>query len=190
MNTKNNQRFRDMDIRLKDTMLELLKTKDFETITVKALCEAAQVNRSTFYAHYTDILEMMEQMETHLNEKLLESYAAAPAEELAKSSGFSVWPFIPFLRHIKAHRYFYQPALRQRREFPLKQGFEGLWEQIVRPRCEAAGITSESEMMYYFVYFQAGFTMVLKRWVDTGCQEPEEKIAQLLQNCVPGIWNV
>lgn len=187
MNTKYNQRFRQMDKRLKDTMLELLKTMDLEQITVKKLCETAQVNRSTFYAHYCDIFEMMEQMEEHLNEELLSSYAAAPPEELTPSLLFSQWPLIPFLRHIRKHSYFYKVALRQRKEFPLAQGFEPLWEQLIRPRCEAAGIMDEAEMMYYFVYFQAGFTMVLRRWVDTGCQESEEKIAGMLQNCIPEI---
>lgn len=43
-------------------------------------------------------------------------------------------------------------------------------------------------MMYYFVYFQAGFTMVVKRWVDTGCKESESRIAQTLKNCIPAVW--
>lgn len=60
MNTKNNQRFQDMDIRLKSALLELMKDSDFEKITVKQICEKAQVNRSTFYAHYTDIYDIME----------------------------------------------------------------------------------------------------------------------------------
>lgn len=187
MNTKNNQRFRDMDKKLKDTLLELLKEMSFEKITVKRICEKAGVNRSTFYAHYTDIFETMEQMEEHLHQELLASYAKQPLE---KSEIFPVWPFIPFLRHIKKHRYFYKIVLKERKEFPLKQGYEEMWNQIIKPNCEAVGILSESEMMYYFVYFQAGFTFALKRWTDNGCQESEEEIARIIQNCVPAIWNL
>ena len=186
MNTKNNQRFRDMDKKLKATMLELLETTDFEKITVKSICETAHVKRSTFYAHYSDVYEIMEQMEEHLNEELLESYSDSPQE---KDSVFPLWPFIPFLRHIKKHACFYRTALKQRRDFPLKQGYEPMWNQIIKPKCIAAGITSESEMLYYFVYFQAGFTMVLRRWVDTGCQESEEAVARIIENCIPAIWN-
>lgn len=185
MNTKNNQRYRDMDRRLKETLLELLKTTDFEKITVKRLCETACVNRTTFYAHYGDIYEMMGQMEEHLNRELLDSY---PPGEPEGGGVFPAWPFVPFLQHIKKYRHFYRIALRQRREFPLAQGYEGMWNQIVRPKCEAAGITSQDEMMYYFVYFQAGLTMVLKRWVDTGCRESEDAMRQMIENCVPNIW--
>ncbi len=61
-------------------------------------------------------------------------------------------------------------------------------EITVKEVCQKAGITSESEMLYYFVYFQAGFTLVLKRWVDQGCIEPASDIATILSNCIPYIW--
>lgn len=186
MNTRNNQRFRNMDKKLKSTLLELLKETDYEKITVKMLCQRAGVNRSTFYAHFTDIYEIMEQMEEHLNQELLESYSEY---NLKGNEIFPLWPFVPFLRHVKKHRYFYKIALKHRKDFPLKQGYKQLWDQIIKPKCEAANIHSEAEMMYYFVYFQAGFTFVLKRWVDTECQESEEDIAGIVRNCVPSIWN-
>ena len=80
MNTKNNQRYRDMDKKLKSTLLELLKTTGFEKVTVKKLCETACVNRTTFYAHYADIYEMMGQMEEHLNQD-------RPIEPVSASNG-------------------------------------------------------------------------------------------------------
>lgn len=59
MNTKNNQRFKDTEIRMQSVMLELMKYMEFEKITVKKICEKAQVNRSTFYAHFIDIYDML-----------------------------------------------------------------------------------------------------------------------------------
>ena len=38
--------------RMGEAFLTLLAKKDFEYITVKEICEAAGVNRSTFYLHY------------------------------------------------------------------------------------------------------------------------------------------
>ena len=39
--------------------LELLEKKDMEYITVKEICEAAGVNRSTFYLHYETIDDLL-----------------------------------------------------------------------------------------------------------------------------------
>ena len=63
MNTKNNQRYRDMDIFMKAALTELMKEKDFEKITVRSICERAGVNRGTFYSHYADIYAMLEDAE-------------------------------------------------------------------------------------------------------------------------------
>ena len=41
MNKKNNQRFRETEIRMESAMLELMKTMEFEKITVKKICEQA-----------------------------------------------------------------------------------------------------------------------------------------------------
>ena len=41
---------------LKQSFLELLKEKPVSRITVKEVCALAQLNRATFYAHYSDCL--------------------------------------------------------------------------------------------------------------------------------------
>lgn len=42
---------------MQDALIELLRDQALGDITVKALCERADVNRSTFYAHYSNIEE-------------------------------------------------------------------------------------------------------------------------------------
>lgn len=178
MNTKNNKRYAEMDIKMKSAVLELMKNNEIEKITVKKICETAKVNRSTFYAHYIDVFDLIEQIDEFLNQELMSGYESS-------TKLFSEGSFIPFLKHIKKHSYFYKISLSHRTGFPLKQGFEPLWEWIVKPNCIENGITNEDEMMYYFVYFQAGFTMTLKRWLDNECKESEEKIERILRNCIP-----
>lgn len=184
MNTKNNQRYQEMAARMEAAMLQLMETTAPDKITVKKICETACVNRSTFYAHYLDIFDMVEKMETHLQRELLASYPESDLPAFLPGSSL-----IPFLTHIRRHQPFYRIALKTRQEFPLKQGYEQMWRLVIRPRCERAGITSESEMMYYFVYFQSGFTYALRHWVDHGCQESEETIAAILESCLPAVWS-
>ena len=54
-----------MDIRIEktktaihNTFLELRSRKPLEKITIKELCEKAQINKSTFYSHYKDIYDL------------------------------------------------------------------------------------------------------------------------------------
>lgn len=49
---------------LKETLISELKNQTWSQITVKSLCEKADLNRSTFYAHYADVYELFDEIET------------------------------------------------------------------------------------------------------------------------------
>lgn len=51
---------------LKDSFLKLLEKKPVNKITVKEVCELAELNRATFYAHYTDCFDLLESIETEM----------------------------------------------------------------------------------------------------------------------------
>ena len=58
-----NRRVRMTKRLMKDALLELMETKPFEKIKVTDVCAAADVNRSTFYAYYTDTLALLGEIE-------------------------------------------------------------------------------------------------------------------------------
>lgn len=51
---------------LKESFLKLLKEKPVNKITVKAVCELAELNRATFYSHYSDCFALLESIEQEL----------------------------------------------------------------------------------------------------------------------------
>lgn len=51
---------------IKESLLRLLEDRPVNRITVKEVCEAAQINRATFYAHFTDCFDVLNQMENDL----------------------------------------------------------------------------------------------------------------------------
>ncbi len=46
---------------IKDALLELLATNDFEKITVTAACKQAEVSRATFYLHFDDLTAVLDE---------------------------------------------------------------------------------------------------------------------------------
>jgi AcrR family transcriptional regulator len=62
---------------LKDAITNMLKDHHISKISVKSLCEAADINRSTFYSHYTDQFDLLRQVEGEVIDNLkkhLEAY--------------------------------------------------------------------------------------------------------------------
>lgn len=69
-----------MDIRVKKTrrsiitaFMELRAHKPLEKITVKELCEKAEINKSTFYTHFTDIYHLSDQLEQELIQQVVDN---------------------------------------------------------------------------------------------------------------------
>ena len=62
---------------LKQVLLSFLKEKPINRITVKEVCERAELNRATFYAHYSDCFALLESIEEELFgqfERSMQSY--------------------------------------------------------------------------------------------------------------------
>lgn len=59
---------------LKQTLIELLKKKDIYHISIRELCEAADVNRTTFYKHYGSQFELLGDMEKDILEVITKAF--------------------------------------------------------------------------------------------------------------------
>ena len=57
------RRIKKTHILLKKTLTELIEEKELRKITVSELCERANINRGTFYLHFLDIYDMIEQFQ-------------------------------------------------------------------------------------------------------------------------------
>ena len=58
-----NRRVRMTKRLLKDALLELMQTHELISISVTAICETADVHRSTFYNYYTDPADLLREIE-------------------------------------------------------------------------------------------------------------------------------
>ena len=70
MNTPNNRRSLATEECLNNTLKALLKDKELADISVTELCEAADIDRSTFYAHYEDVFALGNACATDIEKRL------------------------------------------------------------------------------------------------------------------------
>lgn len=54
---------------MQEAVLELLKTKSIDELTIKEICELADVNRGTFYLHYTQPRDILKEIENKFIEE-------------------------------------------------------------------------------------------------------------------------
>ena len=76
MNKKNNQRSRNTEELIVRTTFAMMteKKKAVNRVTVSKICEQTGINRSTFYAHYQDVYDVVEKVEQTMAEQLTRSF--------------------------------------------------------------------------------------------------------------------
>ena len=66
---------------IQQTFLELLQKKPISKITVTEICEIAGINRATFYKHYMDPYDLLEQFENEAIQGLLSMMEGSSARD-------------------------------------------------------------------------------------------------------------
>lgn len=71
---------------IKEAFVELLNEKPIEKITVTDIVRRADINRGTFYAHYVDTKDVLEQIQNEIIEKILQFIGEFKYESLIKDT--------------------------------------------------------------------------------------------------------
>src|SRR5438874_13165148 len=92
--------------RLGGAMVELIKEKRFDDITVQNVIERADVGRATFYSHFRDKEDLFEQQWEGFNHLLASRIA------WDKAGAESFFPVTFFFQHLQEAQPFYRGLVR------------------------------------------------------------------------------
>lgn len=70
MKKSNDRRIRYTRYALQNALIVCMQQKPFNRITVREICETADINRSTFYMHYKDIYELLDEIEEQVYQEI------------------------------------------------------------------------------------------------------------------------
>ena len=73
MKVTNDRRVRYTKMVLRESILDLLKNKTLNQISITELCKIADINRNTFYKHYNTPYDLIHEMEDEIFNKLMDS---------------------------------------------------------------------------------------------------------------------
>lgn len=172
MAEKGNQRVKLSKMLLKNSLIEILREKPVEKISVKELCENAGINRSTFYLYYTDPVSLLAELE---NEVL-----NSTKEFLGKvDSNQDTLPFlITFLDYIKDNSMIFNTLLRPQENL----SFQTKFMKDTLAHLNAAVMLNcppdISEYIYNFVIM--GSLSVIQHWIQCDYNIKSKEMATLI----------
>ena len=103
MNTKNNSRYKMSSEKIETAFLALILNKNYDDITISQVCKQANINRSTFYAHYDDINDLIIKIESR--------FAKGMASIFNFGERRTHEAFVEMFNFVKENKYFYKAFL-------------------------------------------------------------------------------
>ena len=167
MNTPNNKRRRESQQKMESAFMTLLENRELNQISVTDICKTAGINRTTFYANYTDIYALAQSVQKHLEEDVLSLYQEEWEQRRSEHN------FLKLFRHM------YENQLLYKTYFKLGDGSSRFMGYDPR---EAAAYYGNLNIEYHIEFFSAGLNAVLKKWLSGGCAESPEEIFAIIQS--------
>ena len=168
MNTPNNKRRRESLERIERVFVELLQDRELEQISVSAICKKADLNRTTFYANYTDLYDLADSIRDKLENNLAQLYQ----EEI--STGQNSHDYLTLFRHIRDNQIFYRTY--------FKLGYDNNYKIVAYDSQLAKEHFQGQFVEYHMEFFKSGLTRIIKLWLEKGCQESPEEMMEILQS--------
>ena len=155
-------------------LLTLLQKKDFSTITVSELCRTAGVQRSTFYAHYSDTTELLRDMTLRALDGFWQYWtlhASQPPKAAITRESLSI-----YFSCIQENAEKAQVLLRV--SSPL------FWDTIVDWLMERMEPLNEdpTHLLYLTSFYLSGVNRISRIWLENDCKESVETLCDIIFN--------
>lgn len=178
-------------ILMDEALISLLDKKSIEFITVKEICEKASVNRSTFYLHYENINDLVEETMSYINKKFMNYFNENTKEfiEKIKSSKLEDLKLIekkyltPYLSFIKENKKIFKASFNNPSGMKANNKYNHLKYYILNPILDRFNI-AEKEKGYLLTFYINGIMAIIKEWIDMDCKDSINDIEDIIIKCV------
>lgn len=179
---------------LSDALIKLMSEKDFDKISVKDLTEKLDINRGTFYLHYKDKYDLLQQKEdevlkefdeiiTGVLQNLHKDFVVPSDRKVLLSIFTSVYS------NIKKNAEFMKVILGSNGDLNFQMKVKNFIENWL---VENISINADAEKLpikYLAAVASSAQLGIIQKWLKTGMKETPEELANFFSNIVFTIYN-
>ena len=192
MNKKESKYF-NTALKMDEALITLLEKKDFDYITIKEICEQAGVNRSTFYLHYENTMDLLQETTRYILDKHFSYYQIdeknfphslenCKQQDLLFISREYICPYLTFVRE---NRRIFKIALKNFHVMRLDDVYNKLFQRVFDPLLARFSVPQKNRS-YMMRFYLSGITAIVMEWLNGNCREELDQIADIIMECVMG----
>ena len=175
---KNDYRIKITKMLIRQSLLNIMKRKNINKITVKELCQNAHINRATFYSHYENINGLLEEIKREFSSDVLSNINNFTNQDSLKGFFVTICNFVAnnldyceIIFSDNGDNEFASQIIELSRAH-----FIELWKE--------AGCYDEQDLDFLYTFVAYGGLSVIKSWVKKGAKQSPEYIAEFIVNNV------
>ncbi|MCI7263775.1 MAG: TetR/AcrR family transcriptional regulator [Otoolea sp.] len=167
---------------LRECLTRLLKEKKIQDITVRELADMADINRGTFYLHYKDVFDLLEQIEQELTEELEDILDHHSVDELLSRPSLLFSDLYPT---VQENADIITILIGENGDL----NFVNRIKAILRDRCLKKWLTSNYScstdlLEAYSAFIISGCVGIVQYWLETGMKESPEQMAKATEDFI------
>ncbi len=163
---------------IREAFFILADKKPVEKITIRELCDLANINRTSFYDHYWDYPDLVNSLETEIANSLFNQFDGLFSRE--DSAEVTMRKYLHLIKNSKEIKILFSNFGCQK---CLQMFEDALKEQTFKDWLKREEIT-KVQADYLFRYIVSGGWAVIQQWYQGGFAEQEEQIQALLTEVI------
>lgn len=171
---------------LKNSLIKLLTEKQISAITVKEICHLADINRSTFYAHYTDQYDLLNQVEDEIlneMEETLGKYNFRKEEE-------AIQMLEKMLDYIANNVEVCQALLSENGNTTFQNKVMNFAREFIFKNIKEITQLDRQVSEYITVFIVSGSIHIIKKWLANGMDKSPKELAEIINHLTnKGLFN-
>lgn len=170
---------------IRDALTELIEEKGFEAVSVKDITTRANINRGTFYLHYRDKFDLLEQSEAEVIEGIIAIITKATSEDLEtyRETGISVSLIVTVFEYIEEHAAFLKAILGPKGDVSFQSQLKAMFRKNLLEKNLSPLIRKENLQVpaeYFLSYVSSAHLGIIQQWLMSGRQETPAEMARIL----------
>lgn len=160
---------------------KIIREKPLNKITVKEICDMAEINRATFYKYYLDVYDLLDKIEEQFLEELSE-ILSSQKNETAKD----VLTLI--MVSFKAEQEKYEAIFSANGDVSFPQKVIEMCYDMDRTVMQIENKSlSKNQNEWLFRFIAQGCNGILNQWIAGGMREPISEVADFTEQLVKNV---
>ena len=190
---KSESKYFNTAVRFNKALLSLLEKVPFEYITISDICKKAEVNRSTFYLHYDNTNDLLQETIAYVMKSFASYFSVSAGDVTAKVDHCEMTELVyvnekylyPYLSFVKDNQRVFAAVLSQPAVFDSNAIFQRLFDNIFSPILDKFHYPKD-EQGYVMLFSLNGITAIITEWLKDGCQKRIEDVSAIIHDCIFG----